>query len=1329
MNDALRVCWIGLAMSLAQAEPRMQLREWGAPLPLQKAILVAAPGQARTLLRDALAHKQVAVEEVPPEAALAENGLQWRPELLAGTVVLLGGIHTNRAMLPLYAHSLSLGDAAYPGGPGFVVRTIARPFGPGTAAIALEASTPAGEAAAVARFGELLDRLEGGKFPPTLEAHLSEERQRDAGTVPDLGMRYLLTGRPEYAREGFRRLRQAMEAETGFFRYGDYGIERYVWEYHYLQDAPGVAPEEVREIDQGLLLTAVQSAGQWWRCKDGRSIGGRHQTMGTSAFTAAVHLLLRRGNPNEEARQLLELWWAESQAYWRNACSTFHDDLEGIPTYYSPEPTLEWALRLGLDGYLRDQLPLVIRRAYAVVDNLGCYAGTGTYEECRPGDLFKPVPWGWLLAAANFFHPGQGYDWLRQNLPNTGIGTWGVARNFGGARTFARPGASGPPEGWLGILPVPLGPYRYRQLAQDRQEARAQGQRYLAAPLERCFEKLCFRDSFSRQGQYLVLEGYQTPAADNQPPRDANSLIRYTDLGHIWLHANTEKSGNLFRSAVFCTDGLNDSPQPAGCELQAWHNGSRIGLAASCFPDYGASDWTRNVIWRRGRYFVVIDLLQQNREGKFGLICTFRTPQRAWLEPDGLRAREGEAEMRLRNADAVRLSLQVEQRLEGAAIPTLLREVQPLDGKVGTIRVFRNLLYASDPEHPADLEIRPWGPTAAMVRGSIRGEEELALVAAAPRGAGLRIGPFETDAQVLYVGLMNWAQAGGTGLRIGGRRLEGAEGVAPAEVRTALERLWARARPPVRPRPSPARAGAAKRRWRFAGFSPWPAAAPAPVLTSEPEGQGFLPSLLDGVVSSGPTVRWPAGTEVRLTLDLRESRPIVQIDFQTGQFGPYNTLPDPTTYPPPRRVRGEFSDDAFQADVRRKELLLTSDCTFEGLHKGTVFPILRWTCRQVGEKARYVRLIFGSEDWPEGLGLNELSVRPAGPNAAILSGYVLRDVDGDGRDEIVAWSDQGELVGLRSDGSLMLRKQFPGFITAVECYPDLSPEGPRLLVTTREARLYCLRPDGSEVWRVDFLESARQNADLPTGYSLGLLKRPDGSPVIVVGNYNLASFVSPEGKVLHYERLPAAYQTMTLSRGFDYDDDGKEDLVSTEVWGCLSVLDADLRRRAGGSLPRGRGILLEYWQPPTPQQARALVCTENGVGLLNLKTLQYEWLHAITPINDGGVADLDGDGRPEVVLAKEDGYLLVYDETGRLRRRVWVGEPVRAVAVVPRPGRPPLVAAALPGRIVGFGPSWAEPTVLAVGDYGKLAPSGQAGVLFAFGERAWLEALELGPRS
>ncbi len=1304
-----------LACASALADPQMLARDWGAPIPIT-AVTVVATGEAGHALVATLKQAGAEVQVIAPDDALDATGLKWKPEIATRTVVVLGGLHDNRAILPLYANYLSFGDAAYPGGEGFVVRTIARPLGEGTAAIALEASTPAGEAAVVARFAELVRQTKDGSFPSTLEAH-----------APSQNGFWMLTGRPEDAASELEYLLSGVDPGVGFFQYGDYGIEAWVRKWEWLQDAPGVNEADRLKLDQAVLRTCIESAPQWWRPRDGSVIGGRHQTMGTSSFTAAVQLLRRRGNPNDEARKLLDQWWGECIAYWANACSTFHDDLEGYPVYHCPEPTLDWALAMGFDGYVRDQLPLVMLRVYSVMDNLGYYAGTGTYEECRPGDVYKRLPWNWLAGVTDYFHPGRGYRWLRAKILDWGYNVWAVGRRIGTARDFASGRDDPSPPDLLGIVAVPLGPYRYKQLSHDAQDARQKKLRYIAAPMERCYEKLCFRDSFEPDGQYLAMEGYQTAYSDNLPPMDANAILRYTDLGHVWLHTNTEKAGDLPRSAVFCTDGFNDTPQPAGCELTAMHNGARVGLVASRFPDYVACDWTRSIVWRRGRYFVVLDVMRQNREGRFGLICSFRTPQKAGLEPRGeaqvMLAREGTAFMRIRNADAVRLGLEGGEEIEGAAIPTLLRETQLLDGKVGDVKAFRNLIFSADPEHPGDLEIRPLGRTAALVRGSIRGEDQIALVAASAGGDRLKVGPAETDAAVLYLGTGGWARAGGTTLTVSGKRLEGDEGVATPEMLAALRQLWDKTAPASRPKAGRDGSGKARRQWRFDGFAQLPAAARAPVLTCEPACTGNLPSLLDGIVTRWPTATWPAGKDVTLGLDLRESRKLARIDFQTTNFPDYNVIPDSSTYPAPRVVSAEFSDDSFQRDVRRQQLTFTSDVTYEGLHKGSVFPILRWTCREVGLRARYVRLVFDEGVWP-GFGMCELSVRPVGPNSARVVGMIERDIDGDGRAETVAWTDQAELVALRADGSVALHKQLPGYITAVEAYDDLGLGGPRLLVTTREARLYCLRPDGAEVWRTDFLESAKLNGDIPTGYSIGLLKRPDGTPLIVVGCYNLASFVSVDGKVLHYERLPAAYQTMTLSHGFDFDGDGKQEIVSTEVWGVLSVLDADMKRRGGDYVPRGKGMLLDYYEPPTADQARAVLCTETGVGLFDLKATRFAWRHDVNPISGCVLADLDGDGKREIVLGKEDGFVLVYDAAGALKRAELVGEPVRAIAVVRTKAGRPIVAAALAGRVVGHDFVSGAKMVLAAGEYSRLLASERAGILLAAGQGAVVDALQ-----
>ncbi|MEI6501302.1 MAG: PQQ-binding-like beta-propeller repeat protein, partial [Armatimonadota bacterium] len=314
---------------------------------------------------------------------------------------------------------------------------------------------------------------------------------------------------------------------------------------------------------------------------------------------------------------------------------------------------------------------------------------------------------------------------------------------------------------------------------------------------------------------------------------------------------------------------------------------------------------------------------------------------------------------------------------------------------------------------------------------------------------------------------------------------------------------------------------------------------------------------------------------------------------------------------------------------------------------------------------------------------------------------------------------------LRPDGTRLWRKQLPGYVTAVECFSGLAPDGPRLLVTTREARLYCLKPDGEEAWRMDFLESAVQNSDLPTGYSIGLLQRPDGRPLIVVGNYNLASFVEPDGRLAGDCRLPAAYQTMTLPHGFDFDGDGTQETISTEVWGVLSVLDANLKRKAGAGSPRGKGLLLDYYQPPTPRQARVVVCTETGVGVLDGRTLKYDWLQAVGPLNACALGDLNGDGKPEIVLAKEDGYLLVYDGAGALLQSRLMGEPARSVAIVPG-AQGPVIVAAMPGRVLALKPDLTGDAVLASGEYTRLIAAETPGIVLAAGKCATIRALACG---
>ena len=87
---------------------------------------------------------------------------------------------------------------------------------------------------------------------------------------------------------------------------------------------------------------------------------------------------------------------------------------------------------------------------------------------------------------------------------------------------------------------------------------------------------------------------------------------------------------------------------------------------------------------------------------------------------------------------------------------------------------------------------------------------------------------------------------------------------------------------------------------------------------------------------------------------------------------------------------------------------------------------------------------------------------------------------------------------------------------------------------------------------------------------------------------------------------------------------------------------------------------------------------------------KYDWFKPTQPLNDCLVGDLDGDGQQEIMLAKADGYILVYDEAGALVHTELVGEAIRALALVALPGGGRALAAALPGRIVAYSPDFSR---------------------------------------
>jgi len=1289
-------------------------------------VAIVCPGsetgrQAGVRLCDAVARAGGDAVLKDPTEALDETGLRLRPEVAAANHILLGDINSNRALLPYYVDLLDFSDAYMPGPGGYVIRSVPEGTGFGGDCLVVGASDDAGLDAGVARLVDLLDASADGRLAYTFEAQLTggvanavlqppwsepydparwtTSSPMDMASLP--GYVYALSAQPTAARMAFAGLLRGATAD-GWYPVSDYELEWLTRAWGYVRDAECVSPEDAATTDGALYETLVHYENEFWRRRDGSVIGGRHQTMGTSAFYAAVRLLLRRGQPTAEARQRLETWRDECAAYFANAARAFHDDMEGIPTYHSFQPVCNEALRSGDAAYVEANLDLAVGRALAVTDNLGYYAGTGTYEEARPGAARAGIMLGYPLAVSAYLRDDSGSEWLLRHFAGVGRGTWGLMVGFG-ARAFTRP-VSAPaaePRGLLGVMAVPLGPYRESRYASPHDGA--------------LFEKLCLRNGFGARDQYMVLEGYQGAGADNLPPRDANSIIRYTDLGHIWLCANSERSGNFERSAVYVSDGLNATHGSDTCELLQSLGAGPVALVASRLRDYVSTEWTRNIVWRKGAYYVVIDEVLQRGDEECGATCSFRTPCFAEPTPTGMRAIDGDASMEITGVDGYAASVTRSATREGAIIPTMLRQRTRLPGGDGEGVVFRNLLQAREPGQPPWLAARPAGRQVLMVCGELADGPELALIGVCRPGDALSVGPFELAAPLFYISPTAVVPADGS-IRLSGAPLGGSTGVVSLTVE--LTRLWESLPTPGTPSTAGTAMREADRLWSFDGFDPVGEPVLGVDIMTDPEPvSGLALDLVDGMIPLWQGVAFPGGQDVSIRLRLREPVPIDSIEIATGLVAGVNGLPNPQA--------GATRSATLVLDGTPRSVAFSSGYTCEPLHKGCVLAMGRWRARVGDASARDVEIGLPATEWPADSGFREVIVRRVGASGTAPTHACCADINGDGRDEVVVATDTGEVDCLRDDGTPVWRRYLMAPVTALECL-DLGDGEPAVLVTTREANLHRFKANGDEAWEVSFLSLANENSDLPTAYSIGQWLRPDGEPEIVCGNYNACSLVRRDGSDMSYCRAAGAFETMLLPRGVDLNGDGVQDQLLYNVWQSGTVVDGASRKAtAYRSLPGGDGLYLGP-MPGDPDPHRVLVAAENGVGLMDAATGQYVWRRDVAPLTGCVVGRFPAVAEGLlVVVTKRDGFVLVFSADGELLRKTPTDDLLMSAAVVPGADGGDILVAASEGRVIAFDADLRTYGEVAPVSASRLMPTGDPGTFMALGTRGSVEAFRL----
>jgi len=420
------------------------------------------------------------------------------------------------------------------------------------------------------------------------------------------------------------------------------------------------------------------------------------------------------------------------------------------------------------------------------------------------------------------------------------------------------------------------------------------------------------------------------------------------------------------------------------------------------------------------------------------------------------------------------------------------------------------------------------------------------------------------------------------------------------------------------------------------------------------------------------SVMWPAGVTPTITAELKREAVIRRVLLREWHMNPNWDIGE-------RRL--EISSDGFVKDVRVIAAPFEPAGTEAwGTNVNTIMAV------RVDQPARYLRLTVSPARPECTVYLAELQVEGADdstpPKVTCLS---VGDVDGDGRPETVAASDGGEIVALGGDGKLVWSFSRPDqkAVNAVAC-ADVNGDGKAEVIAGGDgAWLALLAGDGKPLWETKLPPYRGITADVRA--VVGADINGDGKPEVAAGTASWEVFAfSAEGKKL-WDYVFYAHAATVLAAA-DFDGDRREEIVCGNAYYCCDVVDDN-----GKGLLRGQGNI-------GPEQSAA------------------------------AAADVDDDGKPEVILGTDGGWVHCFDGDGKMLWEANLGDRVTRILPldVDGDGKPELRCSAESAYVFAVGRDgtilWRTPLAaggsdlavltLATGEKVLAAAAGSAGIAF-----------------
>lgn len=1169
-------------------------------------------------------------------------------------LILLGNLNNNHAFVPVAANFHAYSTCQWPGPNGFELRTVTNLYGTKNNQIIVGGSNLDGVSLAADAFLKELPSWKSGAnliVPRLLKIVIDGEEQSvvepDGRATAEKNSLYAF-GLAAYAYNitgSSKRLEVVRNMLEEFLKPGnvpagaDYGTESCVRALDIVDDTGVLSTEELEELDNRLLRWAIEvdENKPYW-CPFGRvwSFGG-HQACGALSFYTVVNYLLKNGNPSSSVRSFLERKREESRQFLNYLSTSFKDE----------QPDYGW----------ETWTPLSVPGRYALAEGdftwfeSGAAAST-VKRHFFAGRGFHPAH---LLA---FFYNNPQYKSL--NPDGGGLGGWAFV--LSGAGWVAPPSLKGePPEFLLGTTVMSSSPTDYEHAYRPIEEEPSEW--YTNLPKEETFHLIGFVDGIDPESQMSVLSGWDS----RRSPGEANTLRVFREDGHRFIYKATgedqrkPRPGRFYQNGVLASSGADIIQPPCASQLLFHHDSAHVGMVASRLPDFNGIEWDRNIFWRRGRYLAVIDLCKTRQPGQFSLNNLWWSPDAPRLVKTEWIAPAGEMTFHLLNTDPGLTT--TAQLWEGGA--RQLRQTKLLDAMEEEVVSFHNLLYVDGGKHAQSYEIRKLNETAMMVRGlwqkGNQKEAELALLGVNESGEIKQFGTITTDAKWFFISPEVVSLEDGGSLEVNGRTIEPRKGDM-TELRQALEQLW---------ETLPVEGKRAKGQLPSRPFAPLPLSPLVPLkLVNESE----------GVVLTEPAPLTGANCyedkDGMLTWDLGEDRFVSRIDGI--------------------KVDGDkaavfCSSGGFDKDIRRIQANVGHRDVYVMYQYGFAAVVRIPTLEGINCKARYFRIGVPGDKLEYGLWVEKewhgqawnisahnqelfekplwtkVTFRGTEPRVNVVRSLAV-DIDGDGSEEIVATTDNNELLVLNAEGQLLWKRRFDGPILNFVC-EDMENDGRReIIVSNHDNFVYCYENDGRLRFKINLLEPIGAPAN-----SITLYHQENGLMGLMLPSYHRISQYDHEGRFLRESDCSGFYEDAALPRGYDFNSDGIEDFVVREnVRGVISLIDGDTlsTKAAAGGYP-GKGLALIHWDREDGGASQVLMIAQSGVAMYRIGTVSKDgwsiktiFSHPIAPITSWAVADVNDDGIKEILLGKWSGFILVLDENGRVLAQALAGVTVSDVAIV-----------------------------------------------------------------